>query len=69
MTLNKNKLENYAKLAVEFGVNVQNGEDVIINAPVENPDLARLITKAAYEKGARNVSIDWRDDAITRLTY
>lgn len=63
------RIENFAKLAVEFGVNVKAGEDVIINAPVENPDLARLITKAAYEKGARNVSIDWRDDVITRLTY
>lgn len=65
----KNRIENFAKLAVEFGVNVQAGEDVVINAPVENPELARLITKAAYEKGARNVSIDWRDDAITRLSY
>ena len=63
------RIENFAKLAVEFGVNVQAGEDVVINAPVENPELARLITKAAYEKGARNVSIDWRDDAITRLSY
>lgn len=63
------RIENFAKLAVEFGVNVKACEDVVINAPVENPDLARLITKAAYEKGARNVSIDWRDDAITRLTY
>lgn len=63
------RIENFAKLAVEFGVNVQKGEDVLITSPVENPDLARLITKAAYEKGARNVAIDWRDDAITRLTY
>lgn len=63
------RIENFAKLAVEFGVNVKEGEDVLITSPVENPDLARLITKAAYEKGARNVSIDWRDDAITRLTY
>ena len=63
----KNRIENFAKLAVDFGVNVQAGEDVVINAPVENPELARLITKAAYEKGARNVSIDWRDDAITKF--
>lgn len=63
------RIENFAKLAVEFGVNVKEGEDVLINAPVESPKLARLITKAAYEKGARNVSIDWKDDTITRLSY
>ncbi|MDU1828603.1 aminopeptidase [Anaerococcus sp.] len=63
------RIENFAKLAVGFGVNVREGEDVLINTPVESPELARLITKVAYEKGARSVSIDWRDDTITRLTY
>ena len=63
------RIENFAKLAVEFGVNVQKGEDVLITSPVESPELCRLIAKAAYEKGARNVAIDWKDDTITRLTY
>lgn len=63
------RIENFAKLAVGFGVNVREGEGVLINTPVESPELARLITKVAYEKGARSVSIDWRDDTITRLTY
>ncbi len=63
------RIENFAKLAVEFGVNVQKGEDVLITSPVESPKLCRLIAKAAYEKGARNVAIDWKDDSITRLTY
>ncbi len=63
------RIENFAKLAVEIGVNVQKGEDVLITSPVENPELARLMTKAAYENGARNVAIDWKDDDITRLTY
>ena len=63
------RIENFAKLAVEFGVNVQKDEDVLITSPVEAPLLARLMTKAAYEKGARKVSINWVDDALTRLSY
>lgn len=63
------RIENFAKLAVEFGINVKEGEDVLITSPVESPELCRLIAKAAYEKGARNVAIDWKDDSITRLTY
>lgn len=63
------RIENFAKLAVEFGVNVKEGEDVLINSPVESPELCRLITKAAYEKGARLVSVDWRDDTLTRLAF
>ena len=63
------RIENFARLAVEFGVNVQKDEDVLITSPVEAPLLARLMTKAAYEKGARKVSINWVDDALTRLSY
>ena len=63
------RIENFARLAVEFGVNVQEGEDVLITSPVEVPELARLMTKAAYEKGARKVSINWVDDTLTRLSY
>ena len=63
------RIENFARLAVEFGVNVQKGEDVLISSPVEAPELARLMTKAAYEKGARKVSINWFDDPLTRLAY
>ena len=63
------RIENFAKLAVKLGVNVQKGEDVLINSPVESPDLARLITKAAYENGARKVSVNWVDDTLTRLSY
>lgn len=44
------RIENFAKLAVEFGVNVREGEDVLINTPVESPELARLITKVAMKR-------------------
>ena len=69
MTVNKNKLENYAKLAVEFGVNVQKNEDVLINSSLDDPALARLIAKYSYEKGARLVSINWKDEELTKLKY
>lgn len=69
MTINLKKLENYAKLAVEFGVNVQDGEDVLINSSIEDPSLARIITKHAYESGARKVSINWKDEEIIKLDY
>ena len=65
----QNRIKNFAKLAIEVGINVQPGEDVLITSPVESPELARLMTKAAYEAGARNVSIDWIDYPISRMTY
>ncbi|MDD7306496.1 MAG: aminopeptidase [Peptoniphilaceae bacterium] len=67
--MNTNKLKNFARLAVEFGVNLKEGEDLLISSPIEEPRLARLITEEAYKKGARKVSINWQDDELTRLTY
>lgn len=69
MTINRKKLENYAKLAVEFGVNIKKGEDLLINSSLEDPTLARLITKYAYEKGARKVSVNWKDEVLTKLNF
>lgn len=67
--MNTNKLKNFARLAVEIGVNLQEGEDLLITSPIEEPRLARLMAEAAYKKGARKVSINWRDDELTRLAY
>ncbi|WRK51911.1 aminopeptidase [Coprobacillaceae bacterium CR2/5/TPMF4] len=44
MSFNENLLK-YARLIVKAGVNVQKGQIVVIDAPVENAKLARMIAK------------------------
>ena len=61
-----NRLEEYAHLVIEIGLNVQKGQIVIINSPVECAEFARLCVKAAYEVGARQVVMNWRDDVVAR---
>lgn len=63
------KLNDYAKLAVEVGINLQKGQPLVINAPVEGADFARLVAKNAYRAGASDVFINWNDDALTRMKY
>ncbi|MGP0584889.1 aminopeptidase [Paenibacillus timonensis] len=63
------KLEKYAELAVKIGVNVQPGQNLIINATIDCAELVRLIVKQAYEAGARFVKVNWSDDVVTRLRY
>lgn len=63
------KLEKYAELAVKIGVNVQPGQNLIINATIDSAELVRLIVKQAYEAGARFVKVNWSDDVVTRLRY
>ncbi|MBB6635744.1 aminopeptidase [Cohnella thailandensis] len=63
------ELEKYADLIVRTAVNIQKGQDLWINAPIHQPELARLVVKRAYEVGAKNVHVEWRDEHISKLTY
>lgn len=60
------KLNEYAHLVIEVGLNVQKGQEVVINSPVDCAFFARLCARAAYDVGARRVHMLWRDDEISR---
>ncbi|WP_374722742.1 aminopeptidase [Peribacillus tepidiphilus] len=62
-------LDKYAELAVKVGVNVQKGQTLVVNATIDAAELVRLVTKKAYECGARNVIINWTDDIVSRIKY
>ncbi len=62
-------LEKYAKLAVEVGANVQKNQRVVINSSTETRELARLIAKAAYNAGAKSVSVEWSDQYVSKIGY
>ncbi len=64
-----NLLQEYAKLIVRQGANVQKGQPVIVNAPIECFELARLITKEAYAAGASKVLVDYNDQQLQKLHY
>ncbi len=62
-------LEKYAELAVKVGVNVQPDQCLQIGATLDNAHFVRLVTKKAYEAGARKVFVDWSDDEVSRMRY
>lgn len=63
------KLERYASLAVQVGVNIQPGQTLVVTAPLASAPFVRLVAKKAYEAGAKNVHIEWQDDEATRIKY
>ncbi len=63
------RLKEYARLAVRQGNNLQKGQTLLLRAPVECAEFARLIAEEAYAAGAGEVITDWSDDAMTRLKY
>ena len=64
--MNNELLWQYARLVVGVGINVQKGQPVMVNCPVECAEFGRMLAKAAYEAGAKDVFMNWRDDVISR---
>ncbi|QFT89133.1 Aminopeptidase 2 [Bacillus sp. THAF10] len=62
-------MEKYADLAVKVGVNIQEGQTLIVNADIATAPFVRLVTKKAYEAGAKLVQIEWTDEEVTRIRY
>ena len=63
------KLQEYARLLVRVGLNVQKGQKVVISCPVECAWFARMCAAEAYEAQCREVVMNWHDDAMTRMKY
>jgi aminopeptidase len=60
------RLERYAAVAVEVGANVEAGQNVFISARIEHAPLARALTRAAYNAGARYVDVYYADQHVRR---
>ncbi len=65
-------LEKFAEVIIKVGLNLQPGQRLLIGAPIfaikgvplELAPLIRLITKKAYQVGARLVDVNWDDDYL-----
>ena len=60
------RLERYARLAVEVGANIGAGQVVLIWALPDHAPLVRAIARIAYEKGATYVDVDYSDQQVRR---
>lgn len=65
----KELIKEFAKLAVINGVNVQKGQPLLINCPVEAYDLARECVRIAYKQGASRVTVNYTDEIKTRIDF
>lgn len=63
------QIENYVELAIRKGINIQKGQILIINSPVETYDFSRKLAEKAYELGASEVVIHWSDEVCTKYRY
>lgn len=69
MIILNEKLQEYARLLVRVGLNVEDGQRMVISSPVECAYFARLCAQEAYDAGCGEVVMNWTDDAMTRMKY
>jgi aminopeptidase len=60
------EIEDYARLVVQVGVDVQRGQNVIIHAEIDHAPFVRALVTEAYRAGARLVDVDYRDPYVRR---
>lgn len=65
----ENLLSKYAELSVRVGVNLQNGQTLVINSPIECAEFTRIVAKEAYKAGAKEVHVEWSDEELTLIKF
>lgn len=65
--MNQKIYEQYAKLAVQVGINLEEGQDAIIRASTNTAEFVEYIVSECYARKARSVSVEWENDRIQRL--
>lgn len=63
------KLALFAKLAVQQGVGLAKGQELIVTAELVAAPLVRLIAVEAYRAGAKNVEVLWSDPDLTLARF
>ena len=55
--MNKTRLRKYAKLIARVGVNVQKGQEVMVQAELDQPEFVKMVVEECYRAGASKVSV------------
>ncbi len=65
--MQKTRLRKYAQLIARMGVNVQKGQDVILNAGIDQPEFVAMVTDELYKCGARKVFVEFSYQPLTKI--
>jgi len=67
--MDNNLIKKYARLLVRIGINLQRNQILVISCPIECADFARMVAEIAYQEGARDVVMNWRDELSSRIRF
>ena len=65
--INEKLVKKYAYTLAKLGMNVQPGQDVMIEASIENHSFAKLLAEECYKLGAKKVNIVYLDLELAKI--
>ncbi len=65
--MNREKLQAYAELVLKLGINIQEGQILVVSAFTQAKDFVELIVENAYKLGAKYVIVDYADVSTERI--
>lgn len=65
--MKKTILRKYARLIAECGANVQKGQEVFIEAGLDQPEFVAMVVDECYKLGASRVVLDWYYQPLEKL--
>jgi len=66
---NEAHLDEYIELIIRRGLNIQKGQQLVINCNVDLAFFARKAMEAAFKAGASNVHMNWTDEVSNRTKF
>lgn len=65
--MKKSVLREYARLIVRCGLNVQKGQEVLINAGLDQPEFVQMVVEEAYKAKAKKVVVNWSYQPLQKI--
>ena len=67
--MKKSVLRSYARLIARTGVNVQPGQEVFIDADLDQPEFVQMVVEECYKCKAKKVVVNWSYEPLQKLHY
>lgn len=62
-------LIKYAELLVKTGINIKQGQILVVRSPIECAAFVRIVAEVAYKAGASDVQVLWADEKLSKVTF
>ena len=67
--MDKKLLQDYARLIAASGGHVVKGDEVWIEAELDQPEFVEMLVEECYKCGAKEVVVRWSHDPLTKIHY